>query len=54
MFGTDRVKTAVLAGKFPYKWVFRKVEKPGDYVISREEESSINLKSMKESPSSLP
>ena len=46
MFEMYREKIAVLAGKFPYKWVFRKIEKPGDYVISKEEKDSINLKSI--------
>ncbi|MFB0503326.1 MAG: hypothetical protein ACETWE_05795 [Candidatus Bathyarchaeia archaeon] len=36
-------KIAVLAGKFPYKWVFRRVEKPDDYVLLREEESNIRF-----------
>jgi Holliday junction resolvase len=39
-------KIAVLAGKFPYKWVFKKIEKPGDYTFSREEKGNIKLKSM--------
>lgn len=46
MFDVYREKIAVLAGKFPYKWVFKKIEKAGDYIISKEEKNNINLKSI--------
>jgi len=36
-------KKAVLGAKFPRKWVFRMVEKPDDFVVSREEQSSFHL-----------
>lgn len=36
-------KKAVLAAKFPRKWVFRLVEKPDDYVVSRNEQGSFHL-----------
>ena len=36
-------KKAVLGAKFPRKWVFRMVEKPDDFVVSREEQSSYHL-----------
>jgi len=46
MFNMYREKIAVLAGKFPHKWVFKKIEKPMDYIISKEEKDNINLKSI--------
>jgi len=36
-------KKAVLGAKFPRKWVFKLVEKPDDFVVSREESSSFQL-----------
>jgi Holliday junction resolvase len=36
-------KKAVLAAKFPRKWVFKLVEKPDDYVVSRNEQGSFHL-----------
>ena len=36
-------KKAVLGAKFPRKWVFRMVEKPDDFVVSREKQSSFHL-----------
>jgi len=36
-------KFAVLSVKFPYKWIFKLVEKPDDYVVSRDEKSSFKL-----------
>ena len=43
MFEMYDRKHAVLAGKFPYKWVFKRVGKPDDYDILKEEESNIEL-----------
>ena len=43
MFDICDRKIAVLAGKFPYKWVFKRVEKPDDYVLLKEEESNIRF-----------
>lgn len=37
-------KIAVLAGKFPNKWIFKKVEEPLNYTISKEEKNNINLR----------
>lgn len=42
-FGTYRRKLAVLGVKFPYKWVFKLVDKLDDYVIHKREESSFKL-----------
>jgi len=36
-------KLAVLGAKFPRKWVYKVVEKPDDFVVRREEESSFQL-----------
>ncbi len=36
-------KLAVLGAKFRRKWVFRLVEKPDDFVVYREEQSSFRL-----------
>ena len=36
-------KLAVLGAKFPRKWVFKQVEKPDDFVVHREEDSSFQL-----------
>lgn len=35
-------KMAIVAAKFPRRWVFKMVEKPDDYVVSRDEQSSFN------------
>ncbi|RLI12822.1 endonuclease [Candidatus Bathyarchaeota archaeon] len=43
MFIPYKRKAALLAGKFPYKWVFKMVEEVGDYIIRRDDESSIHL-----------
>jgi len=36
-------KLAVLAAKFPRKWVFKLVEKPDDFAVYKEEQSSFPL-----------
>jgi len=41
MFEAYTGRNAVLGAKFPYRWVFKKVEKIDDYVVSKREESSI-------------
>jgi len=38
-------KLAVLGAKFPRKWVFKLVDKPDDFVVYKEEESSFRLES---------
>ena len=43
MFTPYKRKVALLAGKFPYKWVFKLVKEVGDYIVHRNEESSIHL-----------
>jgi len=40
MFEVYDKKKAVLAGKFPYKWIFKIADKIDSYVISDNEESS--------------
>lgn len=44
MFEAYEQKTAIIGAKFPYRWIFKQVEKVEDYVIHKEEESSINFK----------
>ena len=48
MFGAYDAKLAILAGKFPYKWVFKHVETPTDYTLRRDEESNVRLNRIKE------
>lgn len=43
MFEVYKLKIAVIGAKFPYKWVFKKVERIDDYVISKEERSNISF-----------
>jgi len=43
MFETYDKKLAVLAGKFPYKWVFKQVKEIDDYAVSKSERSNIRL-----------
>jgi len=38
----------LLAGKFPYKWIFKRVDKIDSYVIHRDEESEIKLEMIRE------
>ncbi len=40
MFEVYTKRKAVLAAKFPYKWVFRVVDEAGDYVVRDVDESS--------------
>ncbi|MEM1606888.1 MAG: Holliday junction resolvase Hjc [Candidatus Bathyarchaeia archaeon] len=46
MFEAYPVKLAILAAKFPYKWVFKKISSVGDYSIHKDEESDIILETM--------
>ena len=43
MFEAYDSKLAILAAKFPYKWVFRHVQAPDDYTMRRDEKSNIQL-----------
>lgn len=43
LFDMYDCKHAVLAGKFPYRWVFKSVERPDDYVLLKEEDSNIEF-----------
>ncbi|MEM2188807.1 MAG: Holliday junction resolvase Hjc [Thermofilaceae archaeon] len=43
MFDLYPFREAVLAAKFPYRWVFKRVEGLRDYVLSRDDESDITL-----------
>ena len=46
MFDVYRRKVAMLAGKFPYKWVFREVKEVDDYVLHRDGEERIQLRNI--------
>ena len=48
MFSPYEKKIALLAGKFPYKWIFKRVDKIDSYVIHRDEESKIKLEMIRE------
>ena len=48
MFSPYEKKIALLAGKFPYKWIFKRVDKIDSYVIHRDEESEIKLEMIRE------
>ena len=43
LFGPYPRKLAVLAVKFPYKWVLKSIEKPDDYVVQKNDKSSFKL-----------
>jgi len=44
IFSTYNKKVALLAGKFPYKWVFKQVKEIDDYVLHRNESGNLRLK----------
>ena len=44
IFSLYNKKVALLAGKFPYKWVFKQVKEINDYVISKDEKGNVQLK----------
>lgn len=44
IFSTYNKKVALLAGKFPYKWVFKQVKEIDDYVLHRNESGNLQLK----------
>jgi len=43
MFKPFRERVAVLAAKFGRRWIFRKVEKPGKYVLKKTDESNLSF-----------
>ena len=43
MFKVYPVKHAILAAKFPYRWVFKKVVTIGDYVLEKSEADNMKL-----------
>ncbi|MBS7607289.1 endonuclease [Candidatus Bathyarchaeota archaeon] len=43
MFEAYPTKLAILAAKFPYKWVFKRIENINDYSIHKDEESNIRF-----------
>ncbi len=43
MFEPYGTRIALICAKFPYKWVFKRIERVDDYSISRDEESNIRL-----------
>lgn len=43
MFEAYSIKFAVIGAKFPYRWVFKKVDKVDDYLVHRNERSNINF-----------
>ena len=43
IFSVYKKRFALLAGKFPYKWVFRQVEEVDDYVLRKDEKGNIQL-----------
>lgn len=47
MFEAYDRKLAVLVGKFPYRWIFKRVEGIADYVICNDEKSNISLAEIK-------
>jgi len=42
LFTPYQRKFAVLGAKFPYRWVFKLVERPDNYVVRRDEKSNFN------------
>lgn len=47
MFEAYSIKLAVIGAKFPYRWVFKKIDKVDDYSIRRDEKSNINFETIK-------
>ena len=43
MFEVYEKKAAVLASKFPYKWVLKHVDEAGDYVVRNDEKSTMTI-----------
>ncbi|MCX8170672.1 MAG: Holliday junction resolvase Hjc [Candidatus Bathyarchaeota archaeon] len=46
MFEAYPFKLAILAAKFPYKWVFKKINSVNDYSINKDEESNITFEAI--------
>ncbi|MBS7654714.1 hypothetical protein KEJ43_06560 [Candidatus Bathyarchaeota archaeon] len=47
MFEAYTTKIAVISAKFPYRWVFKQVDKIDDYSIQKDEKSNIRLEAVK-------
>jgi Holliday junction resolvase len=47
MFEVYTTKIAVICAKFPYKWVFKQVDRIDDYSIHKDEKSNIRLDAIK-------
>ncbi len=47
MFEAYTTKIAVICAKFPYRWVFKEVDKIDDYSIQKDERSNIRLEAVK-------
>ncbi|MEM2939859.1 MAG: Holliday junction resolvase Hjc [Candidatus Bathyarchaeia archaeon] len=47
MFEAYTTKIAVICAKFPYRWVFKQVDKIDDYSIQKDEKSNIRLEAVK-------
>lgn len=43
MFESYTTKIAILAAKFPYRWIFKQIEEIDDYSIQKDEESNIRF-----------
>jgi len=46
IFNVYNVKVALLAGKFPYRWVFKQVEEVDNYVLHKDDKGNIRLKDL--------
>ena len=46
MFEAYQVKVAILAAKFPYKWIFKRIDKIDDNMIHKDEGSNVDLESI--------
>lgn len=47
MFEPYNIKMALICAKFPYKWVFKRIDIVDNYSISRDEESNVRLEIIK-------
>lgn len=47
MFEAYTTRIAIICAKFPYRWVFKQVDKIDDYSIQRDEKSNIRLEAVK-------
>ena len=44
IFSVYNKRVALLAGKFPYKWIFKQVKEIDDYVLHKDEKGNTQLK----------